>query len=157
VNSAIDSDTADFNLFVSQTEEYPSLMAHDWFSVEMGENSIQLSTNEEASFLFICIANDSSISISCVLDVKIVQGINDESMDVVSDHTDEIQCNNCRVWINKGKSALHSAFCERKNAFCEVCEKVLLKTDLPEHWHCSHCPDSKVFNLIRLFIDRSAY
>lgn len=138
-------ETADFNLFVSQTEDYPSLKAHDWYSVELGENSLQLSTNEEAMFLFICVANDSSNSISCILDVKISKGGDtDEPMEEVLDHIDEVQCVNCRVWIGKSKIPLHSAFCERKNAFCEICEKVLLKTDFAEHWHCTDCPDSKV-------------
>lgn len=54
---------------------------------------------------------------------------------------DDVQCNNCKQWVPKGRLVLHENFCLRNNILCpQGCDQVFQKRS-PEwaaHWHCPH-------------------
>lgn len=135
----------------------------------MGENVIDLATSDNASFLYISIQNSAQTPIQCDLDIRRRVSSTEKTQDATKyektkdameyektqdameytdsskeSHTGETFCQNCRKWVSTARFSLHSAFCERQNTVCKVCDQVLLKAEFDDHWHCQLCPDGKV-------------
>eukprot|EP00912_Choanoflagellata_sp_UC4_P000513 UC4_evm1s321 len=54
---------------------------------------------------------------------------------------DSIQCKNCMELVPKAQFSLHSAYCERHNLKCKVCDRVIRKSKQHLHWHCPDCTE----------------
>lgn len=63
---------------------------------------------------------------------------NDESGKSSGEHEGQVQCGNCRIFIDKGKFPLHEAFCLRNNVACS-CGEIFQKAIPSTHWHCEEC------------------
>lgn len=49
------------------------------------------------------------------------------------------RCPNCHAYIPLTTFERHLLFCQRNNVLCEICGKILKKTDKDNHIHCDIC------------------
>lgn len=64
-----------------------------------------------------------------------------EELTEVEHSPDDVQCNNCKQWVPKGRLVLHENFCLRNNILCpQGCGQVFQKRspEYANHWHCPH-------------------
>jgi hypothetical protein len=139
----------DCNIFVSDTNENPSILDHRFYSLEQGARtlSIQLDPAENQSpFLYIAIESypiGSVVVYSMILkgskDSSSITPAKSSSSPQATDPTMEL-CKNCHNMIPLRSIQMHTAFCLRNNIFCSPCSRVFLKADFENHWHCEQCP-----------------
>ncbi|KAI8913711.1 ubiquitin fusion degradation protein UFD1-domain-containing protein [Entophlyctis helioformis] len=157
VKLTVDPTEGDVDCFVSLTAEKPTLLDHDWFSVETGKKEVlvDLSTaaDVEDPFIYVALVADSprasfALQFEAVAPSTVEAAAPSESREKqarlvdsagAEPKPDEAACPNCGASVPLRTLQMHLAFCERNNRKCTKCERVFKKEDLASHWHCDLC------------------
>ncbi|KAJ3363011.1 hypothetical protein HDU91_003149 [Kappamyces sp. JEL0680] len=142
----LDVQQGDCNVFISDTNESPSLLDHCFFDVEKGSRDFCFSLAPAArqDHPFIYVAVEPYHCESAVYSIKLLAMPSDRDQQASepgpSGAAAETQeCTNCHLFVPARSFQMHTAFCVRNNVACPRCQKVFLKPDFPSHWHCDHC------------------
>ena len=142
--------SGDIDLYASWIEETPGLFAHDYYSLEQGKSLVTVPRPENIDSLpqklYISmngLAPKTEYELR-VLAASFSPQPSASHNDQVEHGSDEIQCSNCRAWIPSRTHLMHSAFCARNNAYCDICKTVMKKTEFETHWHCPQPECGKV-------------
>jgi hypothetical protein len=126
-------------VFLSFTIEKPTLLDHTFYNVDAGESIIEFEIPEpNPPFLYIGIQGQSISETQFTLTLCSLNSLTTEKtiIEKTSPGPDFQLCVNCETWIPLKTFPMHQAFCERNNAKCKICHKVMKKIEFEAHWHC---------------------
>lgn len=137
----------DINVFISLTHDAPDLLHHHFLNVDHGVSNLYFRlTDPLPPVLYLGIQGASDVPSQFALDAQVSvnsfeqpqSSITTPTLDVDTERpVDSELCSNCQTWIPSRTIVMHRAFCERNNAKCDKCGRVMKRVDAATHWHCS--------------------
>ncbi|KAJ3013296.1 hypothetical protein HKX48_005842 [Thoreauomyces humboldtii] len=143
------STRGDADLFISTFIENPTLTDHTHFNVDSGPSKLSFTIDHIiCPTLYIGVYDPSC---SSDFDLRIRPVDTDHAVPSASQSTTAttasegppepgtLRCHNCGTSVPEARMQLHLAYCERNNVRCPHCSKILSRSDMQDHWHCSFC------------------
>ncbi|KAJ3048426.1 hypothetical protein HK097_010541, partial [Rhizophlyctis rosea] len=150
----VPTESGDADLFISTQTEKPTMLDHDHYNVDLGASHIAFPMPPDTPFIYIGVhgyAPLSNFTLRVRADDNLVEKDEGEGVGGREEREkpgpEHEQCPNCRVWVPGRTIGMHRAFCERNNAMCGWCGRVMKKEDLEAHWHCEVAGCEKVGNI----------
>ncbi|KAJ9068973.1 hypothetical protein DSO57_1023183 [Entomophthora muscae] len=124
------------NLFLLPEKSEPSEDKHIWVSYGSSREKNIVINSKDPQFK----SSQYTLAVEGGIDCRysLFVGIH-VSKDAEVLDSSQVTCSNCFTAVSKEKYQMHEIFCSRNNIACHSCNKVFLKKEFSQHWHCPVC------------------
>eukprot|EP00999_Lentomonas_sp_LEN2_P000339 NODE_133_length_2162_cov_92.352826_g110_i0.p1 GENE.NODE_133_length_2162_cov_92.352826_g110_i0~~NODE_133_length_2162_cov_92.352826_g110_i0.p1 ORF type:complete len:655 (-),score=75.89 NODE_133_length_2162_cov_92.352826_g110_i0:155-2119(-) len=140
----------DVDIFVSTAYWKPDILNWDWCSVDAGNKTIRLDPDQMTGVVHIYVGLrgyvDGSTASLLVRSEEITNNTDEPSTQEEASSSMSVEpsptgrkCDNCLQYVPEASFMMHEAFCYRNNTLCQVCKRVLKKSENAQHVHCNRC------------------